>query len=92
MSQQLPKGGVHCAEICQKTYAGTYADDLVEVANDSNPSALLATTPSDQFGQLGKNLRELMRNTHAIEAVVPSAKAAAPKPPLRDLVREPSDF
>ena len=91
LSEKLPKGGVLLAEILRKVFDGTYDDPLVEIANDSNPSALLANTPPDQLGQLGKDLRELMRNLHASEAVVPSSSTSAPKASLRDLVRQASD-
>ena len=91
LSQKLSKGGILLAEMCQKTFDGTYSDPLVEIANDANPSALLATAPADQLGVLGKDLRELMRSLHATEAVVTSATTCAPRASLRDLVRQTSD-
>ena len=91
LQEKLPKGGLLLAEILRKVYDGSYDEPLAEVANSQNPSELLATLPADQLGQLGKDLRELMRALHASESVVPSSAGGIPKASLRDLVRQKSD-
>jgi len=91
LSEYLPRGGVILAEILRKTFDGQYDEPLAQLANETQVDAALAELSADKFGQLGKDLREVMRSLHTSEAVVPSNTQSAPKASLRNLVRQKSE-
>ena len=91
LSEDLPRGGVLLAEILRKTFVGHYDEPLAELANEAQVETTLAEMAPDKFGQLGKDLREMMRSLHTSEAVVPLTGQCAPKASLRGLVRHTSD-
>ena len=94
LANTLPRGGMLLAEMLRKVYDGSYDEPLAEIAGDtqsSSVSALLANASADSLGQLGKDMRELLRTLHASESVVPSSEKGVPSTSLRDLVRRASD-
>ena len=92
LEDKLPKAGPLLAEICKKIYDGTY-DDIYskfagEEANELDQSLATNSTKLEQFG---KDVDELLKALHTAQSVVGTSEGSAPKPSLRDLVRQKSD-
>ena len=91
LSEKLPRGGVLLAECLRKVYDGTYEEPFAELAVAADMVKVLTDLAPDALGQMGKDIRELMRTLHASESVVPSSSQGVPRASLRQLVRQSSD-
>ena len=87
---KLPKAGIMFAETLRKLYDNGYDEAIQVLAAESDPLAKLATGTED-LGDLGKDLNEMMRAIHVAESVVGTRGGAGPPTAsLRELVRHNS--
>ena len=91
LQEKLPRGGILFAEIVRKVYDGTFEMSLGALAKEAAPEIVLIDSESTALGDLGKDLRELLRVIHASDTVVSATSTSAPKATLRELVRHASD-
>ena len=93
LSQNLPKSGVLVAEVLQKVYDGSHDSVVHALALEKQPEEVLhALDEKGILGDLGKELRELVRALDTSEQVVSSTgKPGVPKQTLRELVRQSSN-
>ena len=89
LQETVPRGGFLLAEVLQKTYDGTYTDDIVALSQKASPEEALVDMTD--LGSLGADLKEALRLLHSTETIVPVSGTKAPQASLRDLVRKHSE-
>jgi hypothetical protein len=88
LKSSLPRGGILMAEILRKLYDGSHDVAIGVLAAEANAEAALNSL-GDSLGDLGKDLKEMMRALNASE-VVTGLGGGVPEPSLRELVRRSS--
>ena len=91
LRSSMPVAAVNLADVLRKLYDGGYEDSMSLLSQQKEPGTFLAVEADDKnLGQLGKDLKDLMRSLHAAESVI-SGKSGAPAAGLRELTRRVSD-
>ncbi len=95
LSEKGQRGSVLLAEMYKKVYDGSLDQSIVKLAalgGTSDMELALQAANVEVIGELGKDLKDLMKSLHSAEQVVRANVAGAPPPAsLRELVRRNSD-
>jgi hypothetical protein len=86
----LPRGGLLMAEILKKLYDGSHDGSIAKLVAHNSAEVALNELEDEAMGELGKDLKDMMRALQASE-VVTSSTNGLPQQSIRELVRNNSD-